>query len=148
MTNEPDILYPYLFNYIEGEAWRAQNTVRKLRETHYKNAPDGIPGNDDCGTLSAWILFSMMGIYPNCPGSPQYAITTPAFDRIVIHLDSKHYRGGSFEIQYKRSGSGEGNITSMKHNRIPFEGYFIDHRDIVNGGVLEIRSGTANTNRP
>lgn len=68
-ANEPDIAYPYLFSYFQGEEWRTQREVRRLLDRYFTTAPDGIPGNDDTGTMSAWAVFSMMGLYPDCPGS-------------------------------------------------------------------------------
>ena len=87
MANEPDITYPFLFNYVKGEEWRTQRTVRDLIKTYYKNDPGGIPGNDDTGALSTWLLFSMMGFYPICPGDMDYALSTPIFDQIEIKLN-------------------------------------------------------------
>ena len=69
-ANEPDIAYPYLFSYFQGEEWRTQREVRRLLDRYFTTAPDGIPGNDDTGTMSAWAVFSMMGLYPDCPGEP------------------------------------------------------------------------------
>ena len=90
MANEPDIGYPYLFNHVEGEEWRTQKTVSDLLAAYYKNAPDGLPGNDDTGTMSAWAVFSMMGIYPSTPAVPEFAITKPKFEKVLIHLRNGH----------------------------------------------------------
>lgn len=86
-ANEPDIAYPYLFSYFKGEEWRTQELVDKLLDKHYTTLPDGIPGNDDTGTMSAWAVFSMMGFYPDCPGEPAYMLTTPRFDKVEISID-------------------------------------------------------------
>ena len=83
-ANEPDIAYPYLFSYFKGEEWRTQKIVSELLDKYYTTGPDGIPGNDDTGTMSAWAVFSMMGFYPDCPGSPSYTLTTPRFDRVEL----------------------------------------------------------------
>ena len=83
-ANEPDIVYAYLFSRIKGEEWRTQKEIKNILDNHYRNAPDGIPGNDDTGTMSAWAVFSMIGIYPDCPGEPTYTITTPVFDKVTI----------------------------------------------------------------
>jgi predicted alpha-1,2-mannosidase len=85
-ANEPDIAYPYLYSRVKGEAWRTWSTVHDLLAKHYRNAPNGIPGNDDTGTMSAWAVFSMMGFYPDCPGDPSYTLTLPVFDRVDIDL--------------------------------------------------------------
>ena len=83
-ANEPDIAYPYLFSYFKGEEWRTQKLVSELLDKHYTTLPNGLPGNDDTGTMSAWAVFSMMGIYPDCPGEPSYTLTAPRFDRIEL----------------------------------------------------------------
>lgn len=88
-ANEPDIAYPYLFTHIKGEEWRTHREVTRLLQKHFTTLPDGIPGNDDTGTMSAWAVFSMIGLYPDCPGKPEYAITVPTFDKITIHLDPR-----------------------------------------------------------
>ena len=79
LWNEPDMAYPYLFNYVNGEEWRAQKLVRENIKKYFNTTPAGLPGNDDCGTMSAWLVFGMMGFYPDCPGSVSYAVTLPAF---------------------------------------------------------------------
>jgi predicted alpha-1,2-mannosidase len=142
MTNEPDIHYPYLFNYVSGEAWRTQRIVDDLRKTHFKNAPDGIPGNDDCGTLSAWIIFSMLGFYPVCPGSPEFAVTSPLFEKIELHLDQTYYPGQCFEIQRNTEGNRGPYIKSMTLNGKPFTGHFLHHDVITEGGYLQIETGS------
>ena len=94
-ANEPDIAYPYLFSRFKGEEWRTAKTVSALLEKYYTTRPDGLPGNDDTGTMSAWAVFSMMGFYPDCPGEPAYTLTSPVFDiieigdKIVIRKDKK-----------------------------------------------------------
>ena len=92
-ANEPDIAYPYLFSYFKGEEWRTAKIVSDLLDKHYTTRPDGIPGNDDTGTMSAWAVFSMMGFYPDCPGDPSYTLTTPRFDRVEITLDPRFCDG-------------------------------------------------------
>lgn len=137
MANEPDIHYPYLFNYCKGEEWRTQKEVRRLIDTYYKNAPDGIPGNDDCGTLSAWVIYSMMGMYPMCPGNTDYAITSPVFDKITIQLDPKFHKGKIFEIVANRSNSNDIYINEMKKNGKVTNRFFINHSEITEGGKIE-----------
>ena len=136
MANEPDIHYPWLFNYVAGEEWRAQKEIKTLLDTYYKNAPDGLPGNDDCGTLSAWAVFAMMGLYPVCPGDMNFAISEPAFEEIIIDLDEKYYEGKQLII--RKSGQKE-YISSIKKDGRPVNTFFINHHELVKGGVLEIR---------
>lgn len=90
-ANEPDIAYPYLFSYFKGEEWRTQKLVKELLAKHYTTKPDGLPGNEDTGTMSSWAIFSMMGFYPDCPGVPEYTLTTPTFDKITIKLDPAYW---------------------------------------------------------
>ena len=97
-ANEPDIAYPYLFSYFKGEEWRTQKQVKRLLAEYFTDRPDGIPGNDDTGTMSAWAIFSMIGLYPDCPGMPDYTLTTPTFDKVTIQLDPKYYKKKSWSL--------------------------------------------------
>ncbi|WP_321298408.1 GH92 family glycosyl hydrolase [Marinifilum fragile] len=137
MANEPDIHYPFLFNYFKGEEWRTQKEVRRLINKYYKNAPDGIPGNDDCGTLSAWIVYSMMGMYPVCPGNTDYALSSPVFDKITIELNQEFYPGKKLEILSKKGNADDIFIKSIKRNGSSHSSYFINHADLVKGGTIE-----------
>lgn len=87
-SNEPDIAYPYLFSRFPGEQWRTHRIVSSLLDKYYTTGPDGLPGNDDTGTMSAWAVFSMIGLYPDCPGEPYYTLTQPAFERVELSLES------------------------------------------------------------
>ena len=140
MANEPDMHYPYLFSFVKGEEWRTQKETLRLIDTYFKNAPDGIPGNDDCGTMSAWVVFSMMGIYPVCPGNMDYTITTPVFDKITIDLDERFYSDKTFEIVKHSSGKNE-LIKAIRWNGKSTKSFFINHASVVKGGQLEIVTG-------
>ena len=130
-TNEPDIAYPYLFSRIKGEEWRTQKLVKELLDENYTTTPDGLPGNDDTGTMSAWALFSMMGIYPDCPGEPYYTITTPRFKRVEI--DTAY---GTMVI----TTEGEGDyIESMTLGGKPLNRYRISHDELMRGKELNIK---------
>ncbi|MDF1863669.1 MAG: GH92 family glycosyl hydrolase [Saprospiraceae bacterium] len=137
MANEPDITYPFLFNYVEGEEWRTQKTVRELIRKYYFNAPDGLPGNDDTGTLSTWLLYGMMGFYPHCPGDMNYTLTSPVFDKITIELNQDFYEGEELIIETKNSENDNFLIDKMTWNGKKQKSYFINHADLVKGGVLE-----------
>ena len=136
MANEPDIGYPFLFNYIAGQEWRAQKTVLELIRKYFKNTPDGLPGNDDTGTMSAWLVFSMMGIYPISPAAPMYTITSPVFDKITIQLDSRYYKNKQLVIEKE----GHGRINKIQINGKTKKSYFISHQALVNGNNLKIKS--------
>lgn len=131
-ANEPDIAYPYLFTYFKGEEWRTQETVRDLLKKYYKAAPDGIPGNDDCGTMSAWAIFSMMGIYPDCPGSPYYSVTSPVFDKVTIHTDRRYYDS---DIVISTSGrkSETDHIRSLQCGGKNTKSFRISHENLKKG---------------
>ena len=135
-ANEPDIAYPYLFSYFKGEEWRTQEMVSKLLEKHFTTLPDGIPGNDDTGTMSAWAVFSMMGFYPDCPGHPSYTLTTPAFDSVEITLDPD-ICGGKDKLVITTSGNGK-RIKGMKLGGKTYAKYRVSHKDLTEAGTLKI----------
>ncbi|WP_273275682.1 GH92 family glycosyl hydrolase [Maribacter polysiphoniae] len=137
MANEPDIAYPYLFNYVKGEAFRSQKLVSDLLDEHFKNSPDGIPGNDDTGTMSAWAVFSMMGIYPVNPAAPMYALVKPKFDKITIHLDDEYYKGRKLVISSNTVENKEP-ISEILINGKPHKEYFISHKKLVNASKIQI----------
>lgn len=130
-ANEPDIAYPYLFSRFRGEEWRTQHEVRRLLNTYYINAPHGIPGNDDTGTMSAWAVFSMMGFYPDCPSTPHYTLTTPTFDEVQIITEQ-----GTTTLITHRPDSSHHYIDRITLNGKRC-GYRIDHHDLV-GSTIEI----------
>lgn len=134
-ANEPDIAYPYLFSYFKGEEWRTQKTVRELLAKYFTPKPDGIPGNDDAGTMSAWAVFSMMGLYPDCPGVPEYTLTDPTFDRVTIRLNPEFYGKDQLVIEKKGNGSAEGYIQKIELGGKK-TGYRIHHNDLVKAGTL------------
>lgn len=136
MANEPDIAYPYLFNYIKGDEWKSQELVKKLVGTYFQNKPNGLPGNDDTGTMSAWLVYSMMGIYPIAPGDPIYTITTPMFDKVTIQLDPKYYKKKSIVIE--REVNNDGKIKQIQLDGKALNTYFISHDDFVNGTTLKV----------
>jgi predicted alpha-1,2-mannosidase len=137
MANEPDIAYPYLFNYVKGEEWRSQKIVRELVHTYFQNKPAGLPGNDDTGTMSAWLVFSMMGIYPITPAEPNYTFVTPLFDLIIIHLDPEYH--GNNKLVIRRSGDPKtGIIKSIRSDSKPHKSYFVSHKKLISSKLIEI----------
>lgn len=130
-TNEPDIAYPYLFSRFRGEEWRTQKEVKRLLDTYYTDSPGGLPGNDDTGTLSAWAVFSMMGLYPDCPAEPFYTLTTPIFDRVSITTPQGH-------VTITKSAPTEGchYIDRIMLNGKETNRYRLHHNEIL-GGNLE-----------
>ena len=130
-TNEPDIAYPYLFSRFRGEEWRTQKEVKRLLDTHYTDSPGGLPGNDDTGTLSAWAVFSMMGLYPDCPAEPFYTLTTPIFDRVSITTPQ-----GRVTIRKSAPTEGCHYIDRIMLNGKETNRYRLHHNEIL-GGNLE-----------
>ena len=126
-ANEPDIAYAYLFSYFRGEQWRTQLQTQRLLAEYFTTAPDGIPGNDDTGTMSAWAVFTMLGLYPDCPGEPFYTLTAPTFDRAEIDTDR-----GTLLIEKR----GEGTIRRMTLGGKPLAKYRIGHDELLRGGQL------------
>lgn len=129
MANEPDIAYPYLYNFVPGQQKSAKTRVNALMKQHYNNTPSGIPGNDDAGTLSAWLVFSMLGLYPTSPGIMDYAVVSPSFEQVTILLDQHYYEGKRLII--KRADK----TNSYNGAHLIKEG-FISHQELVKGGKL------------
>ncbi len=127
VNDEPDIAYPYIFNRFKGEEWRTQKTVAELLARHFTTKPDGIPGNDDAGTMSAWAVFSMMGLYPDTPGEPYYSLTAPAFEEVEIDTPQ-----GTLKI----AREGEGYIKRIKLNDKPYAKFRVGHDELIDAGTL------------
>lgn len=125
-ANEPDIVYPYLFSRFKGEEWRTQREVKTLLDSCFTAKPNGIPGNDDTGTMSAWAVFSMMGLYPDTPSEPYYTLTTPTFDRVEIETAN-----GTVVIEATRPDSNCHYIESMTLGGTPLKKYRITHRELL-----------------
>lgn len=138
-ANEPDIAYPYLFSYFKGEEWRTQKEVTRLLDKYYTDKPSGIPGNDDTGTMSAWAVFSMMGIYPDCPGSPYYTITSPVFDKVTLHLDKRYYPDGDITITADRSAATGKYIKSISLGGKKLNSYRISHKELIKNRSLLLK---------
>lgn len=134
-SNEPDIAYPYLFTYFSGEEWRTQHLVSELLAKHFRATPDGIPGNDDTGTMSAWAVFSMIGLYPDVPGVPEYALTAPTFDRITIRLDPTWYGSDRLIIEGAPRGA-KSYVKGIRFNGKPLKRHRFSHEMLRQGGVL------------
>jgi putative alpha-1,2-mannosidase len=118
---------------VKGEEWRTQKKVSELISKYFKNTPDGLPGNDDTGTMSAWLIYSMMGIYPISPASPIYTVTTPVFDKITIQLDNEYYKYKQLVIEKE----GKGKIKLLKLNHKNCKSFFINHNDLVKAEHLK-----------
>lgn len=132
-ANEPDIAYPYLFSQFAGEGWRTQKLIKELLQKYFTDRPDGIPGNDDTGTMSAWAVFSMMGFYPDCPGVAKYTLTTPTFDEITIKLDPKY--ANKEQLVIRKDGDGD-YIKEIRLGKRKTTDLRIDHDELINAGEI------------
>jgi predicted alpha-1,2-mannosidase len=135
--NEPSHHMPYLYNYA-GAAWKTQEMVKRAINEFYTSKPDGLCGNDDCGQLSAWYVFSSMGFYPVCPGEDHYVIGSPVFDKVELTLPN----GKSFIIKSQGAGVKNQYIQSATLNGSDYQNSFIRFTDIMNGGELAFRMGS------
>ena len=130
--NEPSHHMTYLYNYV-GKPHKTQEKVYQILTEFYKNDPDGLIGNEDCGQMSAWYVLSSMGFYQVCPGKPEYTIGSPLFDNVVIHLEN----GKTFEIKKQQSNQKFQYIQSSKLNGKVSNSTVLNHTNIANGGTLE-----------
>lgn len=129
--NEPSHNFSYLFNFA-GKAWKTQKMARLIMEELYNPNPDGLCGNEDCGQMSAWYVFSALGFYPVTPGMPYYVIGSPILDKAVIHSEN----GKIFTITAANNSRDNVYIKSADLNGYPYGKSWINHEDIMNGGTL------------
>jgi predicted alpha-1,2-mannosidase len=134
--NEPCHHVAYLYA-LAGAPYKTAYHVRQIMLTQYENAPDGICGNDDCGQISAWYVWSAIGLYPLNPASGIYVIGSPLVEKATLHLDPKYYKGGEFTIIAHNVSRQNGYIKSAKLNGQPLERPWITHEEIARGGKLE-----------
>jgi predicted alpha-1,2-mannosidase len=131
--NEPSHHMAYLYNYV-GKPHKTVQRVHQILNDFYKNTPDGLIGNEDCGQMSAWYVLSSMGFYQVCPGLPEYALSAPLFDKIKINLEN----GKTFEIESPKTSLGNEShaVTSINLNSKTNYRSVITHQQIANGGKL------------
>lgn len=136
MANEPSLHIPYLYNYA-GQPWKTQKLIHHLISSWFRNDLMGVPGDEDGGGMSSFVVFSMMGFYPVTPGLPQYSIGSPFFENCSIQLEN----GKTFTISAKNFSQDNKYIQSATLNGKPLNSPVISHDEIMNGGVLEIELG-------
>ncbi|CDN31354.1 Alpha-1,2-mannosidase [Mucinivorans hirudinis] len=138
MGNEPDMGYPFIFNYVKGNEWRTQYWVNECLTKEFGNKPGGLPGNDDAGTMSAWQNFAMMGIYPPCPSKPEYTFSTPVFDKVTINLDPTYYTNKTLTIEAINRSKKNIYIEKIEVGGKRYNSFFISASDLMNAGVVKI----------
>lgn len=130
--NEPSHHVVYLYQYA-GQAWKTQERVREIFDRFYQPRPDGLCGNDDCGQMSAWYIFSAMGFYPVDPVSLEYVIGAPQIAKVSLNLAN----GKVFTMKAHHLSEKNKYVKSVMLNGKPLEGFKIKHSDIIEGGTLE-----------
>jgi Glycosyl hydrolase family 92/Chitobiase/beta-hexosaminidase C-terminal domain len=129
--NEPSHHIAYLYNYA-AQPQKTQRLVGTILNNFYKNEPDGLIGNEDCGQMSAWFILSSLGLYEVAPSVPNYDFGSPIFENVKINLEN----GKSFIIQTKNAGKNKVYIQSVTLNGKAYRKTFLAHSEIENGGVL------------
>lgn len=136
MGNEPSLHVPYLYNYA-GAPWKTQKRVRQMLKTWFRNDLMGMPGDEDGGGLTSFVVFSQMGFFPVTPGKAEYSIGSPVFENCKIHL----FNGKTFEVKARNVSDDNKYIQSAKLNGKVLSKPVISHADILAGGVLELEMG-------
>ena len=134
--NEPSHHVIYLFNAI-GQPWKTQKYAAEVMHELYKNTPAGLCGNEDCGQMSAWYVFSAMGFYPVDPISGKYEIGTPMYPEMKMHLAN----GKTFTILAPAVSKENIYIQSVKLDGKPYDKSYITHEQIMNGSIFEFEMG-------
>ena len=128
--NEPSHHMAYLYNYV-GMPWRTQELTRRLLDEMYAPTPEGIIGNEDCGQMSAWYIFSSLGFYPVCPGSNEFVLTTPLFDRATVRLAN----GRTLTVTADNPRRNR-YIEAVTLDGVPVEANFVTYEQLMQGGEL------------
>ncbi|PCI36046.1 MAG: alpha-mannosidase [Flavobacteriaceae bacterium] len=134
--NEPSHHVAYLYNYI-NKPWKTQKLTREILETQYKNAPDGHCGNEDCGQMSSWYIFSSLGFYPVNPAQGIYSFGSPLFDKAVLNLEN----GKQFVVETINNSDANLFIQSITLNGETINRSYITHKEIIQGGTIVFTMG-------
>lgn len=129
--NQPIQHMIYLYGY-SGQPWKTQQHIREVMDKLYTALPDGYCGDEDNGQTSAWYVFSAMGFYPVCPGSGQYVLGTPYFDRMTLHLEN----GKTMTISAENNSQDNCYVQTMKLNGADYTHNYLQHTDLMNGGNI------------
>ena len=139
MANEPSLHIPYLYNYA-GQPWKTQKRVRQVLKTWFRNDVMGVPGDEDGGGMTSFVVFSAMGLYPVTPGMPSYNIGSPIFDTVTISLPN----GKTFTVETRNNSDENKYIQRATLNGKDWNQPWLSHNDIKDGGKLTLVMG----NRP
>ena len=141
--NQPIQHMVYLYNYA-GEPWKTQYWAREVMDKLYTSAPDGYCGDEDNGQTSAWFVFSAMGFYPVCPGSDEYILGSPLFEKMTVHLEN----GKSMQINAPGNSKSTRYIEEFRLNGKNYTRNYLRHQDLMDGARINLRmSDKPNTTR-
>jgi predicted alpha-1,2-mannosidase len=135
--NEPCHHVSYLYA-LAGAQYKTARRVRQIMLTQYDNTPEGLCGNDDCGQMSAWYVFSAIGLYPVNPADGIYVIGSPLVEKAVIKLDPQFYPGGTFTVIARNASKQHCYVKSAKLNGAELKRPWVTHAEIAAGGTLEL----------
>jgi predicted alpha-1,2-mannosidase len=134
--NEPSHHIAYMYTAL-GQPWKAADRIREIMATMYSATPAGLSGNEDCGQMSAWYVWSALGMYPMNPSSGEYVFGSPLMDEAAIYLpDNKVFR-----MVVKNNTGNNKYIQKVKWNGQDYAPVFLRHADLMRGGTLEIEMG-------
>lgn len=133
MGNEPSFAIPYVYNRL-GAPWKTQKRIRMLLESFFPDTLQGIPGDEDGGGMSAFVVFSMMGFYPVTPGLPVYDVGSPIFEKTTIHLEN----GKDFVINARNTSHENKYVQRIQLNGHALDQVWFRHADIAEGGTLDL----------
>lgn len=136
MANEPSLHIPYLYNYA-GQPWKTQKRIRALLNQWFRNDLMGVPGDEDGGGMTSFVVFSYMGFYPVTPGMPVYNIGSPQFDKVKMDLGN----GKFFEIEAVNNSAENKYIQSATLNGKTWNKPWFSHNDLISGGKLVLHMG-------
>ena len=136
MANEPSLHIPYLYNY-GGQAWKTQKRIHTLLRAWFRNDLMGLPGDEDGGGMSAFVVFSMMGFYPVTPGLPMYNIGSPFFEKVEMNIGN----GRTFTVQTVDYSPSNKYIQSAELNGKPLDRCWFTHEELMRGGCLKLVMG-------
>ena len=137
MANEPSLHIPYLYNYA-GAPWKTQKRVRQVLHTWFRSDVMGIPGDEDGGGLTSFVVFSSMGFYPVTPGLPVYNIGSPVFSKVQVKVGN----GKTFTIIAQGCSEDNKYIQSATLNGKPYNKPWFTHKDVADGGTLVLVMGS------
>ena len=134
--NEPSHHIIYLYCYA-GQPWKAAQRLHEVIRTQYGNKPNSLSGNDDCGQMSAWYIFTALGFYPVCPASDYYVIGSPAIKKAVMHLSN----GRKFTMLAENLSDQNIYVQAVKLNGKNWEQPFLPYRAVTKGGTFVFTMG-------